>query len=455
MEKRRCTIAYIGGGSRNWAMKLMADLALEPRLEGELRLYDIDPGAARHNEALGNAIFHRPDAMGGFVARAVETPGEALGGADFVVVSIEPGPMEARVGDLVVPARHGVLQTVGDTLGPGGLLRSLRAIPTMRDYGRLIMEHCPGAWVINYTNPMTLCTAALHAGGPGIKAYGCCHEIFGTKARIAELLAASEGIAPPKRDEIDLDFAGVNHFTLATGARWRGRDIMPLVRAQGLKMDPGRDRTALALERRAKELWFDCDGAVAYDFLARFGVLGAAGDRHLAEFVPWYLVDEATILAMGVPPTPYEWRERTWSAPRPTVAQVSSAPLLASGEEGVSQITALLGLGPLRTNLNLANRGQWSQAPQGRIVETMALLDLGRIEALPAQDLPPAAAALQGRVMDEQALVFEAATRRDPALALEALLLDPLVHLSIPRAEAMLKEMLLAVAPWLPGWRLG
>jgi galacturan 1,4-alpha-galacturonidase len=452
MEHRRLSIGYIGGGSRNWAMKLMTDLALEAGLEGELRLYDLDPSASKHNETLGRAIFSRPDAAGRFEVRAVGQAVEALRGADFVVMSIEPGPMEARVGDLVVPARHGILQTVGDTTGPGGLLRALRAVPVMMDYGRLIMETCPEAWVINYTNPMTLCTAALHAGGPGIRAHGCCHEVFSTLSRIADIVAAAEGVAKPSRHEIELEFAGVNHFTLATGAKWRGRDVMPLIAAQAAAMDPERDRSAAALERRSKELWFDCDGAVAYDFLRRFGVLGSAGDRHLAEFVPWYLAEESSILAKGVPPTPYEWRVKSWAVPRPTVAEISAKALEPSGEEGVAQMKALLGLGAITTNLNLPNRGQWPQAPRGAVVETNALLDLGRVEPLIAPDLPPAAAALESRVIAEQALVLEAARTRDKALALEALLLDPLVHLSPAKAEAMLDEMLKADAPWLPGW---
>jgi alpha-galactosidase len=454
MERRRVEIAYIGGGSRNWAPKLLADLALEGELEGELRLYDIDHEAARHNESLAAALFSHPAARGGFSARATASAAEALAGADFVVVSIEPGPIEARYADLVIPARHGVLQTVGDTTGPGGILRSLRSWEAMEGYARLVMDTCPEAWVINYTNPMSFCVAALHAAAPGIKAHGCCHEVFGTQERLAALLGADQGTAPPDRREIELDFAGVNHFTLATAASWKGRDLMPLARAEAEAMDPGLDRSEAALRRRAEERWFDSDGAVAYDFLLRLGTLGAAGDRHLAEFVPWYLGKEADILAMGVPPTPYEWRLRNWSGPRPGPGEYLARPLLPSGEEGVAQMKALAGLGPFRTNLNLPNRGQWSQVQSGTVVETRALVDRGRIEGLEASPLPRPALELQRRIIAEQALVLEAARTRDPALVLEALLLDPLVRLPPRRAEAMLREMLAHAAPWLPGWKL-
>jgi alpha-galactosidase len=194
---------------------------------------------------------------------------------------------------------------------------------------------------------------------------------------------------------------------------------------------------------------------VSLDFLLRFGVLGAAGDRHLAEFVPWFLPDEETIHSYGVPLTPYEWRIAARDAPRPTVAAMAAKRLAPSGEEGVAQIRAFLGFGELKTNLNLPNEGQWADAPLGHIVETNALIEEGRLRPLVARRLPPAAAALERRVMEVQALTLEAALRRDRGLALEALLLDPLCHLPTRRAEAMLEEMLDYASPWLPGWKTG
>ena len=169
-------IAYIGGGSADWAVKLMRDLAREPEFSGILRLYDIDRPAAVTNLELGRRIFAHPDAKASFEVSIAETPAAALGGADIVVLSIEPGPTTCRYADLEIPAKHGILQPVGDTVGPGGLLRAWRAVPTFIEYARRIAQYAPHAWVINYTNPMTLCTAALYRGFPKIKAVGCCHE---------------------------------------------------------------------------------------------------------------------------------------------------------------------------------------------------------------------------------------------------------------------------------------
>ena len=131
---REIKIAYIGGGSRAWAKHLMTDLALTPELAGELRLYDIDMRAAQANEKVAADIFGHKDALTKFRVRAVKTPKEALQGADFVVMSIEPGPIGLRYSDLEIPAKYGILQPVGDSTGPGGICRALRTIPTYTDY---------------------------------------------------------------------------------------------------------------------------------------------------------------------------------------------------------------------------------------------------------------------------------------------------------------------------------
>ena len=180
-------IAHIGGGSRYWARDLMKDLALAGLFEGEIRLYDIDQEAARRNEVIASHLFSRPDAKARFKACAVKTLGACLKAADFVVISIEPGPIEARYADLEIPLKYGIVQPVGDSTGPGGILRALRSIPVYAQFAASIMEHCPRAWVINYTNPMTICTRTLYAVAPKIRAFGCCHEVFGSQQRNAKL----------------------------------------------------------------------------------------------------------------------------------------------------------------------------------------------------------------------------------------------------------------------------
>jgi alpha-galactosidase len=176
------------------------------------------------------------------------------------------------------------------------------------EYAHQIMQHCPNAWVINYTNPLTLCTAALYAAEPHIKAFGCCHELFGTQRRLADLVRQYLPVPLPPRQQIKTDVAGVNHFTFATTAQWDGMDLFPMIEKHIQQEGFWSDQTAWALERKAQGQWFDSRWRVALDFFRRFGVLGAAGDRHLVEFVPWYLLSEENLHRYGVILTPSSYR---------------------------------------------------------------------------------------------------------------------------------------------------
>jgi alpha-galactosidase len=455
MAKTSIKIAYIGGGSRYWARDLMADLALSPKLEGTIDLYDLEPAPAEKNVAISKHIFSRPAAVGRFKVRAVRRLPEALKGADFVVISTEPGPIAMRYADLVIPAQHGILQPVGDSTGPGGILRALRAIPEYLGFAEAIGEYCPKAWVINYTNPMTLCTAALHAGFPGIKAFGCCHEVFHTQTRLAQFVAKWFGVDLPARQEIRLDIAGVNHFTWATAATWQGRNLFPHLTREIAQPKFFADATAIAQDHLAHERWFTSPGLIAYDLYRRFGAIGAAGDRHLAEFVPWYLQGgEAGLNRWGVISTPYSWRKKRRSLRDHPVEHYLTRPLKASGEEGVAQMEALLGLGNLDTNVNLPNQGQIAALPAGAVVETYAQFRRDSLVPVVAQSLPEPANALVRRIVDVQALTLAAVRERSVEAAFTALLTDPLVHLQTDAAWKMFVPMLRHCRNCLPGWKL-
>ena len=229
VEPIEIKIAYIGGGSRYWAKMVMTDLALCPHLTGEIALYDIDYEAALANVERAKTIYGSPGAATTFEVNAYRTSEEVFRGADFVFLSILPVPMQMFANDIDIPRKYGILQTVGDTAGPGGISRALRTVPTYVDYAHQIIDLCPDAWVINYTNPMTLSTSALYATEPDIKAFGCCHEVFGTQEMIAEGVSRYLDVPKPSRREIKTDVAGVNHFTFVPRATWQGEDLYPML----------------------------------------------------------------------------------------------------------------------------------------------------------------------------------------------------------------------------------
>lgn len=442
MNRPSVNIAYIGGGSREWAVKLIADLALSSAISGELRLYDIDAAAAQHNEALGKEIFQHPEAKSFFAVRAVQELTDALKGADFVVISIEPGPVALREADLDIPARYGILQTVGDTTGPGGILRAMRTVPIYRPLVRSIMDICPEAWVINYTNPMSICTAALHALASGIKAFGCCHEVFGTQKMLAEFIARKFETEAPARQEIRLDISGVNHFTFATRARWRDHDLMPMLKQEIAGEEFFFDRSEISQQAQSEGRWFESQHLVAFDLLRRFGALGAAGDRHLVEFVPWYLTSEQELHRWGVLATPFSWRLKRSRSDRPRIENITKSGLVPSGEEGVDQIEALMGLRTLMTNVNLPNRGQIPWLPHGTIVETYAHWEKEMIRPLLTEEPPVGIRNLIARHADAQNALLQAALSGDTDLAFQVLLEDPLVRLPSEKAWEMFSSML-------------
>ena len=153
-DVKNLQIAYIGGGSRAWAHNLMNDLSKDGEIAGNIRLYDIDFNLAKMNEKIGNALSAREDVVGKWEYKAYETLKEALIGADFVFISILPATLDEMEFDVHLPEEYGIYQPVGDTTGPGGIVRALRTLPMIREMALAIKEYCPKAWVINFTNPM-------------------------------------------------------------------------------------------------------------------------------------------------------------------------------------------------------------------------------------------------------------------------------------------------------------
>jgi alpha-galactosidase/6-phospho-beta-glucosidase family protein len=451
-------IAYIGGGSRQWACKLMADLALEEALAGQVDLYDIDFAAARENETLGNMLAARPETRGKWRYRAVKTVKEALMGADFVIISIEPGTYQEMASDVHFPEKYGIYQAVGDTVGPGGLMRALRAIPMYVEFAERIREFAPGAWVINYTNPMTLCTRILYAVFPGIKAFGCCHEVFGTQKLLAAMLVDRGVAATARREEIKTNVLGINHFTWINQAYYQGIDLFPLYKqfaeqyyADGFRI-PGEETWESSPFRFAHR--------VKFDLFLRYGIIAAAGDRHLVEFLPpWYLKDPQTVTAWKFNLTSVAQRVarfEAWSRQRrQVIAGTQTYQPEPSGEDGIRQIKALVGLGDLVTNLNLPNSGQMAEIPRGAVVETNAYLSNNSVRPVCAGVLPPDVQSLVIRNVYNQETILQAGLKKDLELAFRAFLNDPLMTLEPAAARQLFAQMLENIKPYLPGWKLG
>lgn len=423
-------IAYIGGGSRGWAWGLMSDLAKTEDMSGTVYLYDIDYEAAQKNEVIGNRIKDLPDCKTAWEYKAVETIDEALCGADFVVISILPGTFDEMESDVHTPEKYGIYQSVGDTSGPGGIIRALRTIPMLEVIAKAVERNCPKAWVINYTNPMTVCMQGLYRAFPKIKAFGCCHEVFGTQKFLAAAAAEMLGIEKPERSEIKVNVVGVNHFTWFTDAHYKNHDMFPLYKEFCEKHIDG-------VEDKADDNWmnnsFTSAEKIKMNLFLRFGYIAAAGDRHLAEFCPgnWFLKNPETVKDWKFGLTTVKWRKddlkkRLERSERLYTGE-EKFKISETGEEGVRQMRALLGLEDMVTNVNIPNYGQTPNLPLGAVVETNARFSADSVQPVFSGDVPKEIYPLVSRISAEQQLITDACAERDLDKAFNAFICDPLV----------------------------
>ena len=451
---KEITVAYIGGGSRGWAWGFMTDLAMDGEICGTLRLYDIDRAAAERNRIIGEKISALPETKSRWNYEVSESLREALAGADFVVISILPGTFEEMRSDVHLPERVGIYQPVGDTVGAGGFMRAMRTIPMYVTIAEAIRDYAPEAWVINYTNPMSLCVRTLYEVFPQVKAFGCCHEVFGTQKLLCAMLKSELGIDGVKRQELYTTVTGINHFTWLTRASWKGMDLMPLYAAFAEKYAES------GFEEGGDNNWmnshFSCAHRVKFDLFRRFGAIAAAGDRHLAEFVaPWYTRDPETVKEWKFGLTPVSWRiEDLGERMRRSDDLISgkeTPKLTGSGEEGHLLLKALLGLGDMVSNVNIPNRGQIPNLPIGAVVETNALFGKDRIEPVFAGNIPANILPLVARHVYNQENTLTAAMKRDRKLGLGTFMNDPqLSGVPMKDAKELFDDMLENQREYLP-----
>ena len=452
--QKEFTIAYIGGSYSGWAWGLMSDLASTPDLSGTVRLYDIDKEAALHNEIIGNKLKGREDVKSHFNYVAVDTLEQALTGADFVVLSILPGTFDEMESDVHAPEKYGIWQSVGDTVGPGGIIRALRTLPYYVEFAEAIKKYCPNAWVINYTNPMTMCVQVMYRVFPQIKAFGCCHEVFGTQKLIAAMVQDAKGIEHVDRSEIKVNVQGINHFTWLNEISYKGEDLMPMYREFAQKYAEtgytgGKDDNWMNNS-------FACANMVKFDLFNRYGVVAAAGDRHLAEFCPpWYLKNPETVKAWKFGLTTVSYRKEDLKKRLARSARLVSGEeqmeLKTTGEEGVLQMKALMGMTTLVTNVNIPNYGQIPNLPLGAVVETNAVFSHNSLKPVFAGPMNQSVLPLVSRHCENQRLVVDAVINKDLSLAFKAFCNDPLMTANRTDAKALFDEMVNNTKKYL-GW---
>ncbi len=456
---QKIKIAYIGGGSKAWARVFMTDLALADGLCGEIALYDIDVPAAELNQKIGAVINRSPNTVSQWEYKVYTDIGKALDGADFVACSILPGTFDEMESDVHLPEKYGIYQSVGDTVGPGGVLRAMRTVPIYEGFAGEIKAHCPEAWVINLTNPMTACTKTLYDVFPEIKAFGCCHEVFHAQEFLSCVAHELLGVPRPHRREIVIDACGVNHFTWITSANYNGHDMLKLLPDFIDKFyEKGYCEQLIASSPDDfRDDPFRYGNKVKMDLFRRFGVLAAAGDRHLVEFMnnSWYIKDKADADRWLYHLTTVEYRKQDRinkiNQSRRIAEGQEEIRVVKSDEEVVELMKALLGLiPPLVSNANTVNVGQMADMPLGSVVETNCVFSRNSVKPIVARPLPGDVSALVLRNAMNIENTYYGIKNRDFHRIFEAFANQPLCSgLTLSEAKALFTEMVNATGGYL------
>jgi alpha-galactosidase len=424
-------ITIIGGGSVQWSPKIITDIILDDHLtDATVTIHDIDGQAAQRMAAYSRKAVKELDRT--TVIEVRDELAGALDGADYVIITISTGGLPAMSNDLSIPERFGIYHTVGDSSGPGGWSRFIRNYPVFAGLGEAITARCPGAMVLNYTNPLTTLTDLLTRIVPG-PVIGLCHGLLENLDYIAELYAVEES-------EIAAVYGGLNHFYWMTEVHAGRVNVLDDLRE---RLIDGASLTSIApYGEDVKDLGgFSSGHELATELFHLTGKLPYLGDRHTSEFLPWGITDRERMDRYGLGRTTIEHRvakQAEWVARVENALSdgFSPAQLQPTRESAAKIISAHLGNGPFTDVGNVANRGQIRNLPDGLVVETPVRIDPNGLTPISVGSLPAAVAGLVAPQATAFQLVVDACVAGDRRLALQALRLEPTTsHLSTDQAN--------------------
>jgi alpha-galactosidase len=412
-------IVFIGAGSVVFTRNLTRDILTFPELgDSEIVLMDIDEERLSRAQKLVRRMAETAKAPVRVIATTDRR--QALAGADYVVVTIQVGGTDQWDADITVPEKFGVSQCVGDTIGPGGIFRGLRHLAVFDGLVEDMAELCPGALVLQYSNPMAILTWRVALAG--LRVVGLCHSVQGT----AHLLA---NYCQVPTEELNYWVAGINHQAWFLTLEHDGHDLYPrlrslLERPEVLSMEP-----------------------VRFELMRRFGYFVTESSGHASEYLPYFRKRPELLAALvesfeaaGTDYSAWFGYGRTGGGVATTrhrepayeqevarqVAGTEPIEMTRSDEYGVLIIRAEQTGTPLRINANVTNHGLITNLPDGACVEVPCLVDRAGVHPCVVGALPPQLAALNRSNIAVQELVVKAHMERDREAVYQAMALDPL-----------------------------
>jgi len=442
-------IVFLGAGSTVFAKNILGDSMLaEPLCDAHIALYDIDATRLRESRRMLKTLNTNINKGRAKITAylGVKRRRDALRDADYVVNAIQVGGYEpSTVIDFEIPKKYGLRQTIGDTLGIGGIFRGLRTLHVMLDVAKDMESVCPDAWLLNYTNPMSIVTGGmLH--GTNVKTVGLCHSVQGC----ARWLLHATGMLDDVKT-LEWKVAGINHMGWLLEVKDGNQDLYPEIKRRAAN---------IVREARKKGAKKHCD-MVRFEMMRHFGYYVTESSEHSAEYSPYWIKNQypELIEEFNIPLDEYprrciaqirHWKERA--------KELISNPTLdhhRTGEYGSHIMEAMESNRPFRFGGNVINHGMITNLPEKAIVEIPCVADRNGVQGCYVGALPEQCAALNRSHISVHLLTIQAALTLKKDAIYQAAYLDPHTASELPldRIRRMCNELIKAHGDYLPKYR--
>jgi alpha-galactosidase len=399
-------ITIIGAGSVEFTRNILADLCSFTELHGSvtIALHDIDEDRLAYARRASESIVRRTGS--GYSVEAHGDRRAALDGSDYAINEIQVGGYAGTVTDFEIPKKFGLRQTIGDTLGIGGIMRGLRTIPVMVGIGNDMHELCPQAMLLNYTNPMAMVPWGVYAGTLFQRVIGVCHSVRDTHRFLAETVGLPE-------EDIAFRTAGFNHQAFVYEFRQRStlEDLYPRLR-QIVEADPE------GLGRR-----------VRVEIFRRFGYFPTESSEHSSEYVPWFLNHDEMVDRYRILIDDYIFRSdenlADWERTKAALDRGEELEVEVSSELASEIIRSLENGEPREVYGNVRNGGLIEGLPDDACVEVPCLVDKNGVQPTRIGRIPPQTLALNRTFVNVVELTVHAALEQRRDLVYQAALVDP------------------------------
>jgi alpha-galactosidase len=422
-------IAFVGAGSVVFTRNLLGDIFWFPELRcTEIALHDIDPDRLATAEAMAHSVARERGASPRITAHLDRR--EAIEGADYVLNMVQIGGHEATLRDFEIPARYGLRQTIADTLGVGGIFRTLRTADHMLTLGHELAELAPHAWLLNYTNPMAMLCWLVYAGTPTQKVVGLCHSVQAAQRDLSALVGVPW-------QEVTFLAAGVNHQAFVLRFEHEDEDLYPRLAAR-FESDP-------ELQRRVRVALY-----------RRFGYFQTESSEHAAEYVPWFMRHDEELERYRIPVGEYIRRSEDnlveFERVKDALARDELEPLERSTEYAATIIHSIETGEPSVIYGNVRNDGLIPNLPDGACVEVPCVVDRTGLRPTAVLDYPAECAALNRTFLNPCELTVRAVLEGRPELVRIASMLDPNASatLTLDEIEALCDELTAAHGELIP-----